>query len=59
VRSLATRARADLQARVDALLRYEQARFDVLVEAAAPPPQAAEQLRNAVRELVDVRRAAA
>jgi proteasome lid subunit RPN8/RPN11 len=59
VRSLATRARADLQARVDALLRYEQARFDSLVDAAAPPPQAAEELRAAVRELVDARRAAA
>jgi hypothetical protein len=59
VRSLATRARADLQARVDALLRYEQARFDALVEAAAPPPQAADELRAAVRELVAARGAAA
>jgi hypothetical protein len=59
VRSLATRARADLQARVDALLRYEQARFDALVQAAAPPPQAAEELRVAVRELVAARGAAA
>ncbi|MDQ1662924.1 MAG: hypothetical protein QOJ68_2904 [Blastococcus sp.] len=59
VRSLATRARADLQARVDGLLRYEQARFDALVQAAAPFPQAAEELRDAVRELVAVRRAAA
>jgi hypothetical protein len=59
VRSLATRARADLQARVDALLRYEQARFDALVQAAAPFPQAAEELRDAVRELVAVRREAA
>ena len=59
VRSLAARARADLQARVDALLRYEQDRFDALVAAAAPPPQAAEHLRNAVRELVTVRGAEA
>ena len=29
VRSLAARAREDLQARADALLRYEQDRFDV------------------------------
>jgi dTDP-4-dehydrorhamnose reductase len=59
VRSLATRARTDLQARVDALLRYEQARFDALVEVAAPPPQAADELRAAVRELVAARGAAA
>ena len=59
VRSLAARARADLQARVDTLLRYEQARFDALVDAAAPPPQAAGQLRDAVRALVAVRGAPA
>jgi energy-coupling factor transporter ATP-binding protein EcfA2 len=59
VRSLATRARADLQARVDGLLRYEQARFDGLVQAAAPAPDAAEELRAAVRDLVAARRAAA
>ena len=59
VRSLAARARADLQARVDALLRYEQARFDALVDAAAPPPRAAGQLRDAVRALVAVRGASA
>jgi energy-coupling factor transporter ATP-binding protein EcfA2 len=57
VRSLADRARADLQARVDGLLRYEQGRFDALVQEAAPPPQAAEELRAAVRELVAARRA--
>lgn len=59
VRSLAARARADLQARVDALLRYEQARFDALVLAAAPPSEAAEGLRAAVRELIAARQAAA
>jgi hypothetical protein len=58
VRSLATRARADLQSRVDALLRYEQDRFEALVAAAAPPPRAAEELRGAVGELVAARGAA-
>jgi hypothetical protein len=58
VRSLATRARGDLQGRVDALLRYEQARFDALVQSAAPPPAAAEELQAAVRELAAARRAA-
>jgi hypothetical protein len=58
VRSLATRARADLQTRVDALLRYEQDRFEALVAAAAPPPRAAEELRAAVGELVAARVAA-
>ena len=46
VRSLAARAREDLEARADALLRYEQDRFDVLVDergagAAAPPTSCA------------------
>jgi hypothetical protein len=59
VRSLATRAREDLEERADALLRYEQDRFDVLVEAAAPEPAAAEALRDAVRELAAARRASA
>src|SRR3712207_9390003 len=45
VRSLAARAREDLQARVDGLLRYEQGRFDSLVDDAAPAPAAAEALR--------------
>ena len=53
-----TRAREDLQTRVDALLRYEQDRFDALVAAAAPPPRAAEELRAAVGELVAARGAA-
>jgi energy-coupling factor transporter ATP-binding protein EcfA2 len=59
VRSLATRAREDLEARADALLRYEQDRFDVLVENAAPAPDAAGALRDAVRTLSVARRAAA
>jgi len=57
VRSLAARAREDLRARADALLRYEQDRFDALVEAAAPPPTAADDLRAAVRTLAAARRA--
>ncbi|HEV7210982.1 MAG TPA: ABC transporter [Blastococcus sp.] len=57
VRSLADRAREDLRARTDALLRYEQDRFDALVEAAAPPPAAADDLRGAVRTLAAARRA--
>jgi hypothetical protein len=57
VRSLADRAREDLRARTDALLRYEQDRFDALVEAVAPPPAAADDLRGAVRTLAAARRA--
>jgi hypothetical protein len=59
VRSLAARAREDLQARADALLRYEQARFDDRVDAAAPAPSAADDLRGAVRDLAAARRATA
>jgi hypothetical protein len=59
VRSLAARAREDLEARADALLRYEQDRFDVLVDAAAPAPTSAEALRAAVVELAAARRAVA
>jgi hypothetical protein len=59
VRSLAARARQDLQARADALLRYEQDRFDVLVDAAAPSPAAADEVRAAVRDLDLARRAVA
>jgi energy-coupling factor transporter ATP-binding protein EcfA2 len=59
VRSLAARAREDLEARADGLLRYEQARFDDRVDAAAPPPDAPAALRAAVRELAAARRAAA
>jgi energy-coupling factor transporter ATP-binding protein EcfA2 len=56
VRSLAARAREDLQRRADALLRYEQARFDDRVDTAAPAPDAAETLRTAVRDLTTARR---
>jgi hypothetical protein len=56
VRSLATRAREDLQRRADALLRYEQDRFDDRVAEAAPAPGAAEALRTAVRDLAVARR---
>ena len=59
VRSLAARAREDLEARADGLLRYEQERFDALLDAAAPAPAAAEDMRAAVRELAAARRAAA
>ena len=43
-----TQAREDLEARADALLRYEQERFDDRVAAAAPAPRRAEELRAAV-----------
>jgi energy-coupling factor transporter ATP-binding protein EcfA2 len=59
VRSLATDAREDLQGRVDGLLRYEQERFDARVRAAAPPREAAGEVRAAVRDLVAARRAGA
>jgi energy-coupling factor transporter ATP-binding protein EcfA2 len=55
VRSLAARAREDLQARADALLRYEQDRFDARIDAAAPEPTAAEDLRVTVRNLATAR----
>ncbi|WP_236832827.1 GTPase domain-containing protein [Blastococcus sp. KM273128] len=55
VRSLAERARADLGERSEALLRYEQDRFDGLVEAVAPPPGAAEELRATAAALVGAR----
>jgi hypothetical protein len=55
VRSLAARAREDLQARADALLRYEQDRFDALVDAAGPGPDAAADLRAAADALTAAR----
>ena len=55
VRSLAARAREDLQARADALLRYEQDRFDALVDAAGPGPDAADGLRAAAVTLAAAR----
>jgi hypothetical protein len=59
VRSMAARAREDLQRRADALLRYEQARFDARVDDAAPGADAAEALRRAIGELATARRVAA
>src|SRR3712207_9413701 len=44
VRSLAARAREDLQARAADLLRYEQGRFDELVDAVGPAPDDAPRL---------------
>ena len=59
VRSLADRAREDLQRRADELLRYERARFDERVDEAVPDPAAAEHLRTALRDLASARRAEA
>jgi hypothetical protein len=59
VRSMAARAREDLQRRADALLRYEQARFDERVDDAAPGADAAEALRRAAHGLATSRRTAA
>jgi energy-coupling factor transporter ATP-binding protein EcfA2 len=59
MRSLAARAREDLEARADELLRYEQDRFDDRLAAVAPEPGAADQLRTAVAELTAARWAAA
>jgi hypothetical protein len=55
VRSLAARAREDLQARADALLRYDQDRFDALVDAAGPGPGAAADLSAAAAALTAAR----
>jgi energy-coupling factor transporter ATP-binding protein EcfA2 len=57
VRSLAGRAREDLLVRADFLFRWEQARFDGRLAAAAPAPGAAEGLRQAVAGLAAARRA--
>ncbi len=58
VRAMAASAREDLQRRADALLRYEQARFDDRVDGAAPGPDAADALRRAARDLATARRTA-
>ncbi len=55
VRSLAARAREDLQGRADALLRYEHGRFDDLVDHAGPGPEDAAALRAAAAELTAAR----
>ncbi|MGY1685521.1 ABC transporter [Geodermatophilus sp. SYSU D00867] len=59
VRSLAARARADLDARADRLLAAEQDRFEELLAVAADAPAAAEELRSAVATLAAARGAAA
>jgi energy-coupling factor transporter ATP-binding protein EcfA2 len=59
VRSLAARAREDLEARADHLLRYEQERFDVRVAAAAPARGAADALRATAAQVAAARRVAA
>jgi hypothetical protein len=51
VRTLATRARADLHERVEALLAEEQARFTALLDVADVRPNAPQELRAAVRHL--------
>jgi hypothetical protein len=55
VRSLAARAREDLQARADALLRYEQHRFDARVDEAGPGTDDAAELRAAAAGLTAAR----
>nr|WP_243850342.1 ABC transporter [Modestobacter marinus] len=55
VRQLAARARADLDARADRLLRAEQHRFDALLADVAPAPGADVELRSAAQELAAVR----
>jgi energy-coupling factor transporter ATP-binding protein EcfA2 len=59
VRSLADKARADLRERADRLLTTEQQRFDELVTAAAPQPDAASRVRDALKALTAARRSAA
>jgi hypothetical protein len=57
VRSLAARAREDLEQRANRLLTDERARFDELVEWGAPPPGAVAELRAAAAELSAARQA--
>ncbi|MGY1728278.1 ABC transporter [Geodermatophilus sp. SYSU D01062] len=59
VRSLAARARADLDTRADRLLAAEQDRFDELLAVAADAPGAAKELRSAVATLAAARGAGA
>jgi Dynamin family len=58
VRSLADRARRDLNRRVKALLDSERYRFTDLIDTLAIPSDAAEQLRAAARRVDDLRFAA-
>jgi hypothetical protein len=57
VRALAATARTDLLDRVERLLAAEQGRFDALVDAASPAPDAAVALRAALEEFERARRA--
>jgi hypothetical protein len=57
VRELATKARANLADRVEALFGAERARFAELVDAAAPDPGAARRLRSALDAFETARRA--
>ncbi|SDC42807.1 Dynamin family protein [Geodermatophilus telluris] len=59
VRALATRARADLDARADRLLRWEEDRFEELLADTAVADDAADRLRAAVAALAAARGAAA
>jgi hypothetical protein len=59
VRSLAARAREDLEERADSLLAYEQERFDLRVGGAAPARGAADDLRATLAQLAAARRAPA
>ncbi len=59
VRMLAARARADLDARADRVLRKEQDRFTALLADVAPTPNAAAELRAAVTGLATARGAGA
>ncbi|MFN8190499.1 MAG: GTPase domain-containing protein [Nocardioidaceae bacterium] len=55
VRSLAERARKDLDARVADLMRVERARYVNLLDSLKIDPDASEQLREAARRVDDVR----
>ncbi|WP_091109197.1 ABC transporter [Geodermatophilus dictyosporus] len=59
VRALATRARADLDARADRLLRWEEDRFEELLADTAVADDAAGRLRAAVAALAAARGTAA
>ncbi|PRY48289.1 dynamin family protein [Geodermatophilus tzadiensis] len=59
VRALATRARADLDARADRLLRWEEDRFEELLAGTAVADDAAVRLRAAVAALSAARGTAA
>jgi hypothetical protein len=56
IRTLAAKARDDLERRADALFAGERERFDVLVAAVAPEPGSAARLREARATLSHARR---